>query len=118
MRISTGCSPPRGRSISISVCRAQVAAALEATRRGNEMVDGVHARLMVTRGIKRTPSQDPRQTIGGATVIIIMEHKLPAPELATTGLALLTSTYRCTRPDQFDMRLNTHSRLPLILALI
>jgi branched-chain amino acid aminotransferase len=108
----------RAIDLDIGLSRDQVAAALEATRRGNEMVDGVHARLMVTRGLKRTPSQDPRQTIGGATVVIIMEHKLPNPELATTGLALLTSTYRCTRPDQFDMRLNTHSRLPLILALI
>ena len=108
----------RAIDLDIGLSREQVVAALETTRLGNEMVDGVHARLMVTRGLKRTPSQDPRQTIGGATVVIIMEHKLPNPELATTGLALLTSTYRCTRPDQFDMRLNTHSRLPLILALI
>ena len=82
------------------------------------MQGGVHARLMVTRGVKRTPSQDPRQAVGLATIVIIAEHKLPNPALATTGLALMTSTYRLTRPDQFDMRLNTHSRLPLILALM
>jgi branched-chain amino acid aminotransferase len=104
--------------LDIGLSRKDVLAALEATRRGNDMVDGVHARLMVTRGVKRTPSQDPRQTIGVATIVIIVEYKLPDPALATTGLALMTSTVRCTRPDQFDMRLNTHSRLPLILALI
>jgi branched-chain amino acid aminotransferase len=51
-------------------------------------------------------------------VAIIAEHKLPPAELATGGLSLLTTTIRCTRPDQFDMRLNSHSRLNLILALI
>jgi branched-chain amino acid aminotransferase len=43
---------------------------------------------------------------------------VPPPALAQTGLALLTSTVRCSRPDQFDMRLNSHSRLNLITALI
>ena len=104
--------------LDIGLSRAQIVDALAATARANAMWDGVHARLMVTRGLKRTPSQDPRQAVGPATVVIIAEHKVPNPELATTGLALLTSTYRCTRPDQFDMRLNSHSRLPLILALI
>jgi branched-chain amino acid aminotransferase len=104
--------------LDIGLSRADLIAALEATCAANAMEDGVHARLMVTRGLKRTPSQDPRQTIGSATVVIIAEHKVPAPALATTGLALMTSTYRCTRPDQFDMRLNSHSRLPLILALV
>jgi branched-chain amino acid aminotransferase len=104
--------------LDIGLSREGVVAALEATRLANEMVDGVHARLMVTRGVKRTPSQDPRSTVGSATVVIIAEHKRPNPALATTGLALMTSTYRCTRADQFDMRLNTHSRMPLILALI
>jgi branched-chain amino acid aminotransferase len=104
--------------LDIGLSREGLVAALEETRHGNGMTDGVHARLMVTRGTKRTPSQDPRQTGGAATIVIIAEHKLPNPALATTGLALMTSTYRCTRPDQFDMRLNTHSRLPLILALI
>jgi branched-chain amino acid aminotransferase len=98
--------------------RTGLVAALEATRAANAMRDGVHARLMLTRGIKQTPSQDPRQAAGAATVVIIAEHKVPNPALATTGLALMTSTFRCTRPDQFDMRLNSHSRLPLILALV
>jgi len=104
--------------LDIGLTRAGLVAALEATRHANDMHDGVHARLMVTRGVKRTPSQDPRQGAAAATVVIIAEHKVPSPALATTGLALMTSTYRCTRPDQFDMRLNSHSRLPLILALV
>jgi branched-chain amino acid aminotransferase len=104
--------------LDVGMDREAVAAALDETCRANAMEDGVHLRLMVTRGIKRTPSQDPRATIGPATVVIVAEHKVPPPALAETGLALLTSSVRCTRPDQFDMRLNSHSRLPLITALI
>lgn len=98
--------------------RAGVMAALEATRAANGMEDGVHARLMVTRGLKTTPGADPRMVSGPATVVITMEHKVPDPARTTAGLALATCSYRTTRPDQFDMRLNSHSRLPYILALM
>jgi branched-chain amino acid aminotransferase len=104
--------------LDIGLSRPQVIEALHRTVAANGMTDGVHMRLMVTRGVKRTPSQDPRATVGAATVVIVAEHKVPPPELARTGLALLTSTIRCTRADQFDMRLNSHSRLNLITALI
>jgi branched-chain amino acid aminotransferase len=104
--------------LDIGMTRSALTQALHATCRTNDMHDGVHIRLMVTRGMKRTPSQDPRQVVGPATVVIVAEHKLPPPELATTGLSLFTSTIRCTRPDQFDMALNSHSRLNLILALM
>jgi branched-chain amino acid aminotransferase len=108
----------RAIDLDIGLLRQQVAEALYTTCAGNGMQDGVHLRLMVTRGVKRTPSQDPRSTIGPATVVIVAEYKLPNPELARVGLSLLTSAVRCTRPDQFDMRLNSHSRLNLITALI
>jgi len=108
----------RAIDLDIGMDRAALATALAETCQANGMHDGVHLRLMVTRGVKRTPSQDPRATIGPATVVIVAEFKVPPSALAQTGLALLTSTVRCTRPDQFDMRLNSHSRLNLITALI
>ena len=108
----------RAIDLDIGMDRVALAAALAETCQANDMHDGVHLRLMVTRGVKCTPSQDPRATIGPATVVIVAEFKVPPPALAQTGLALLTSTVRCTRPDQFDMRLNSHSRLNLITALI
>ena len=49
--------------------------------------------------------------------MIVAEWKEPRPELLAEGLSLLTSAVRCTRPDMFDMRLNSHSRLHLIIAL-
>ena len=108
----------RAIDLDVGMSRAELVAALEATCRANDMHDGVHIRLMVTRGMKRTPSQDPRQTIGAATLVIIAEWKVPPAEVGRTGLTLVTSAIRCTRADQFDMALNSHSRLNLIMALI
>ncbi len=84
----------------------------------NAMRDGAHLRLMVTRGMKASPNQDPRQAIGPATVVITAEYKSPPPELYSQGLALATSRFRTSDPETFDMRLNSHSRLNLIQALL
>ena len=82
------------------------------------MQDGVHIRLMVTRGVKKTPYQDPRVTIGPATVVIIPEYKSPKPEVQQRGLKLFTVHVRRTGPDQQDQKLNSHSKLNCILACI
>ncbi|NDG40779.1 MAG: aminotransferase class IV [Betaproteobacteria bacterium] len=84
----------------------------------NAMKDGAHIRLMVTRGTKSTVNQDPRFTLGGATIVIVAEYKQPNPAAKERGLSLFTSTFRCSSPDVFDLRLNSHSRLNLIQALI
>ncbi|NDV99709.1 aminotransferase class IV [Salipiger sp. PrR002] len=86
--------------------------------RHNKMEDGVHIRMMISRGLKSTPNQDPRFIVGGATIVIVAEWKQPNPELKATGLKLMTSTIRCSTPDVFDLRLNSHSRLNFIQALI
>lgn len=104
--------------MDIGMAKAELAAELDRMLAENGMSDGVHIRLMVTRGLKKTPNQDPRHTISKATIAIAAEYKLPSPELAKTGLSLFTSTIRCSPPDMFDMRLNSHSRLNLIQALI
>ena len=84
----------------------------------NSMQDGVHIRLMVTRGVKKTPYQDPRVTIGPPTVVIIPEYKTPKPEVQQRGLKLFTVHVRRTGPDQQDQKLNSHSKLNCILACI
>ncbi len=84
----------------------------------NHMTDGVHIRLMVTRGVKRTPYQDPRVTIGPATIVMIPEYKQPLPEVAARGLRLFTVHVRRTGPDSQDQKLNSHSKLNCILACI
>jgi branched-chain amino acid aminotransferase len=104
--------------LDIELTHAELRAALQRTIEANNMTDGVHIRLMVTRGLKKTPNQDPRHALGKPTIVIAAEHKQPSPAIVTQGLALFTSTIRCTPSDMFDMRLNSHSRLNLITALI
>jgi branched-chain amino acid aminotransferase len=101
--------------LDIGMDRAGVAAALQATVAANGMHDGVHLRLMVTRGVKRTVNQDPRFALGRPTMVITAEYKAPP---AGAGLALFTSDIRCSPAAMFDMRLNSHSRLNLIRALL
>lgn len=105
-------------ALEISLGRDGIRKALLDTLERNEMHDGAHLRLMVTRGVKATPNQDPRFVIGDATVVIVAEYKTPRPEAKQRGLSLFTSTFRTSGPDVFDLHLNSHSRLNLIQALI
>ena len=84
----------------------------------NRMEDGVHIRLMVTRGVKATPYQDPRVTISPATIVIIPEYKTPNPEKSNLGLTLHTVHVRRGYPDVQDQKLNSHSKLNCITACI
>ena len=80
--------------------------------------DGVHIRLMVTRGIRSTPYQDPRVVVTPATIVIIPEWKEPAPATATRMLSLATVHVRRGYPDVQDPMLNSHSKLNCITACI
>jgi len=84
----------------------------------NHMEDGVHIRLMVTRGVKATPYQDPRVTIGKPTIVIIPEYKSPNPEKMEKGLVLHTVNVRRGAPDVQDQKLNSHSKLNCITACV
>lgn len=86
--------------------------------KAQEMRDGVHIRLMVTRGIKKTPYQGPRFTITKPTIVIIPEYKAPVPEVIEKGLSLFTVHIRRTGPAEQDQKLNSHSKLNCILACI
>ena len=96
----------------------ELAEAIYSTLHANDMTDGVHVRLMVTRGVKRTPYQDPRATIGPPTVVIIAEHKEPLPATVTEGITLFTTHVRRASPDTLDPKLNAHSKLNDITACI
>jgi len=84
----------------------------------NGMQDGVHIRLMVSRGIKATPYQDPRITITPPTIVIIPEYKTALPETAHKGIRLFTVHVRRGYPDVQDPKLNSHSKLNCITACI
>lgn len=108
----------RAIDLDIGLDRAGVVKAVQDTLDVNGMTDGVHIRLMITRGVKSTPNQDPRFVVSGPTIVIVAEYKSPLPEAKAKGYSLFTSTFRTSAPDMFDMRLNSHSRLNLIQALI
>lgn len=106
--------------MDIGMDRTAITRALYDTLAANGMGDasGVHIRLMVTRGVKRTPYQDPRVTIGPATVVIIAEWKEAKPETLATGLSLFTVHVRRGFPDVQDPKLNSHSKINCITACI
>ena len=104
--------------MDIGISPADLEARLYATIRSNNMETGVHIRLMVTRGIKATPYQDPRVTISPATIVIIPEHKQPAESTLTKGIRLFTVHVRRGYPDGQDPKLNSHSKLNCITACI
>ncbi len=90
---------------------------VEGTIKANNMIDNVHIRLMVTRGVKTTPYQDPRATIPGATIVIIPEHKVPSLS-KKEGVRLFTTHVRRGYPDVQDQKINSHSKINCILACI
>lgn len=92
--------------------------ALYETVRRNDMQDDVHVRLMVSRGTKSTPSQHPSNLVSGPTVVIIAEHKVADPAVTRRGIDLFTATVRRPPPDTLDQRLNCHSKLHEVIALI
>ena len=105
--------------LDIGLSRAELTRALYAALDANGMRgDGVHVRLMVTRGVKSTPYQDPRVTVGPATVVIIPEYKTASPATAARGLSLYTVHVRRGYPDVQDPKLNSHSKLNCITACI
>ncbi|MGZ8350534.1 MAG: aminotransferase class IV [Allosphingosinicella sp.] len=79
---------------------------------------GVHIRLMVTRGIRSTPYQDPRVVISPATIVIIPEYKQPLPVTVEQGIRLFTVHVRRGDPAVQDPKLNSHSKLNCITACI
>ena len=107
-------------AMDIGLRRDAMRARLDDTIDGNAMrgEQGVHIRLMVTRGIRSTPYQDPRVVISPATVVIIPEYKTPLPVTIERGLRLFTVHVRRGDPAVQDQKLNSHSKLNCITACI
>ena len=104
--------------LDLGLSREELKQRLQSTLQANRMLDDVHIRLMVTRGVKSTPHQDPALIIAGPTIVIIPEYKAPNPALADRGIRLYTVYVRRGYADVQDPRLNTHSKLNCILACI
>lgn len=86
------------------------------TLEANQMFDGVHIRLTVTRGVKYTSGMDPRLNTSGHTLIVLPEYKLPVYD--KSGLTLITSTIRRIPPDCVDQNIHSCNLINSILAKI
>ncbi len=104
--------------MDIGITREALADRILRTCAANDMSSGVHIRLMITRGIKATPYQDPRITISPPTIVIIPEYKEALPETLVKGIRLFTVHVRRGYPDVQDPKLNSHSKLNCITACI
>ena len=103
--------------MDIGISKSEMKSALEKTLKKNEMISDVHIRLIVSRGIKSTPYQHPKVTIGHPTIVIIPEYKKPNPGLKIEGITLGTvSTIRNNLTQ--DPRVNSLSKHNCIAACI
>ena len=96
--------------------REKIIEEIKRTLAANEMQDGVHIRLTLTRGVKITSGMDPRLNQSGSTLIILAEHK--APVYTKTGLTLVTSKIRRPSPEILDCKIHHANLLNSILAKI
>ena len=94
----------------------QVIEQIKRTLLANKMIDGVHIRLTLTRGVKITSGMDPRLNQSGPTLIVLAEHKPPVYEKA--GLSLVTSSVRRFPPDCLDSKIHHNNLIQSILAKI
>ena len=104
--------------LDLGLEKDQLKRRLYGTLDANNMDDNVHIRLMVSRGIKATPYQDPAVTISGPTIVIIPEYKNPDPTLNHRGINLYTVYVRRGYADVQDPRINSHSKLNCIFGCI
>jgi branched-chain amino acid aminotransferase len=105
-------------AMDVGLTREELTSRLYETLDANGMDEGVHVRLMVTRGVRSTPYQDPRVVVTPATVVIIAEYKEPDPAVYERGLKLFTVHVRRGDPAVQDQKINSHSKLNCILASI
>src|SRR3569623_2020261 len=105
-------------AMDVGLDRAALTRRLYALLGANGMSEGVHIRLMVTRGLRSTPHQDPRGVGSAATIVIIPEYKEPLPAIVEQGIRLFTVHVRRGDPAVQDPKLNSHSKLNCITACI
>ena len=104
-------------AMDIGLSKVEVKQALETTILKNGMKSDVHIRLIVSRGIKKTPYQSPKVTMGNPTVVVIPEYKKASEDVKKKGITLATVTTRRDHTVQ-DPRVNSLSKHNCIAACI
>ena len=84
----------------------------------NKMKSDIHIRFIVSRGLKKTPYQHPNVNVGGPTIVVIPEHKIPSEEVKKKGIRLGSVSVRRGTSKTQDPKWNTLSKLNCIVACI
>jgi branched-chain amino acid aminotransferase len=95
---------------------AKIVEEIKRTLAANQMRDGVHIRLTLTRGVKLTSGMDPRLNTAGPTLIVLAEFKPPVYDKG--GIRLVTTAYRRPGPDVLDPKIHHNNLINSILAKI
>ena len=104
-------------AMDIDISQQDMKSAIMETLEKNDMKTDVHIRLIVSRGIKKTPYQHPKVTIGRPTIVIIPEYKKASEIVKENGIVLATvKTLRDNRTQ--DPRINSLSKHNCIAACI
>ena len=105
-------------SLKIPFSKITLGKKIYSTIKINKMESDVHIRVVISRGIKSTPYQDPSFTISPPTIVIIPEYKKPNNLLYKKGLILKTVNIMRGHKNVQDPVLNSLSKLNCILACI
>ena len=104
-------------AIDIHLNKKEIKAVVLKTLKKNNMKSDTHIRLIVSRGLKSTPYQHPKVTVGKPTIVIIPEYKKPNEETFDKGIRLASVKTRRDFTVQ-DPKINSLSKMNCISACI
>ena len=105
-------------SMDIGRSREQILDEVNRVIGANDMHDGVHVRLVVTRGLKPTPYQAPWVISSPPTLVIMPEYKIADEQRAVEGIRLVTVDVRRGEQNVQDPRINSLSKHNCIAACV
>ena len=108
----------KGISLNIKLSKAQIIQQIYKVLNINNMVDNIHIRLIITRGDKITPYQNPNSNVGPINYVIIPEHKKVDPETHLNGITIGRVNNIRPNAEILNPQFNTLSKLNCILASI
>jgi branched-chain amino acid aminotransferase group I len=96
--------------------RDEIKDAVFSTLKANDMYDGVHIRLTLSRGLKTTSGMNPDLNTLGCCLIVLPEFKPPV--YGSEGVKLITSSIRRNPPQCLDSKIHHNNLINNILAKI
>ena len=108
----------KGISLNISLSKQNIIDEIDKVLNKNKMYNDVHIRLVVSRGDKITPYQNPNANVGPINFVIIPEYKKTDPNTYIQGITI--GRVPNVRPDNriLSPHYNTLSKLNCILASV